>query len=523
MDAVPAPQALALRGPPPKDRVVNLPVWQRLPPGQTVDCSIVGRRPPAGIRVRTLGMQEDRRISKEHVIFICDTVTGVWTAENLKPNPVYVQKNFATAGAEAETVQLFAHGPPCQLQAGDAICLCVIDVAHRIHIVPQQDATPAASQPPPACGIKREREVDRAATAGQPAEAEDGSPAKRAKKPAPAAVRVPSPDDSAVTPPMAATAAVAAAAAAPRPAAASARRGFGGCRIVFVERGMKERQLTVFQKQVRQGGGQSALLRRPAPPGGGQGALDSIYPEGTTHMVAASWKHAEQAVGIEVLGPAGIPVATADWVVQAIKDSNAGRAVCPVVGKYRLAPQTSAAADDPRGQSDESRAAAEPMRVPYSAGNFPAARYDPATGAQSQSQSHSEPQSLPHEEASAEDEEPEDKVPMLIELFTELKELTEADDTASNGHWRVRNYTKMINALNKYHSNGWPAITRAADYEQILADVRSDRVRGCPLYVIKDCTETNKKVDEALRTGDMERLVAFRADPRMRALKALAA
>ena len=85
-----------------------------------------------------------------------------------------------------------------------------------------------------------------------------------------------------------------------------------------------------------------------------------------------------------------------------------------------------------------------------------------------------------HDEDS-EDEEPEDKVPLLIELFTELKELTEADDTASNGHWRVRNYTKMINALNKYHSNGWPAITRAADYEQILADVRSDRVRGGPL------------------------------------------
>ena len=32
-----------------------------------------------------------------------------------------------------------------------------------------------------------------------------------------------------------------------------------------------------------------------------------------------------------------------------------------------------------------------------------------------------------------------------------------------------------------------------------------------------------RQVDEALRTGDMERLVAFRADPRMRALKSLAA
>ena len=147
-------------------------------------------------------------------------------------------------------------------------------------------------------------------------------------------------------------------------------------------------------------------------------------------------------MGIEVLGPAGIPVATADWVVQAIKDSNAGRAVWPVVGKYRLAPQTSAAADDPRGQSDESKRAAEPMRrTPQATSRRPDTTPRPV---RSRSRTP-EPQSLPHEEASAEDEEPEDKVPMLIELFTELKELTEADDTASNGHWRVRNYTKMMN------------------------------------------------------------------------------
>ena len=40
--------------------------------------------------------------------------------------------------------------------------------------------------------------------------------------------------------------------------------------------------------------------------------------------------------------------------------------------------------------------------------------------------------------------------------------------------------------------------------------------------VVKDCTETLKKAEEVLRTGTMARIVSFRQDPRMTALRDLA-
>ena len=92
--------------------------------------------------------------------------------------------------------------------------------------------------------------------------------------------------------------------------------------------------------------------------------------------------------------------------------------------------------------------------------------------------------------AAAGPEEGDDKVPLLIELFEELKELTEADE-AKNNHWRVRNYQKMVNSLKKYHENGWPPLVRSGDFMKMIEEIREKKAPGCPLYVVKDCTEVS--------------------------------
>ena len=69
MDAPPRPpQPLALQGP---RKIVNLPVWAG--PERTTDCTILGRKPVAGIRTTALGLGDDKRISREHAILLCDT------------------------------------------------------------------------------------------------------------------------------------------------------------------------------------------------------------------------------------------------------------------------------------------------------------------------------------------------------------------------------------------------------------------------------------------------------------------
>eukprot|EP01043_Picozoa_sp_COSAG02_P033704 COSAG02_NODE_2315_length_9154_cov_229.391055_4_plen_720_part_00 len=519
-------QPLALRGP---TRTVELPLW--VGPDGSTDCTILGRKPEAGIGTTHLGLTNDLRISKEHVMLTCETRTGRWRVENLKANPIFVQRGFAT-NAAVEAERLYAGGQAAELAVGDAICFAVVDAAHRILVVPRLPQHQLQRSAP-----------KRAADSG----AGVAPPTKRARSPVPSPAhssatgehQPPSPAGD-MTPIMAAASAEGGAARAagstaivglsPVPQAA-----FAKCVITFVERGMREKQLQVFKKQVQHGGGRWSANTL---------AVDGDGNVCTTHIVAHSWHRAAEAVGEALVGPDGLPVANADWMVQAIKNSKSGRETCKVAGQYRLlpsvetqiSPSETAASCPVEGDIDAGKEVDRPRpRVPYSAGNFQSTDYrassliaarhvDDSQDSQKHSQSIDDEAKDCRTGAAAADMNQTteaDKVPLLITLFQELQDLTEADESKNN-HWRVRNYQKMVNCLKKYNEHGWPPLVRSGDFMRAIEDIKEDRMPGCPLFVVKDCTETLKKAEEVLRTGTMARIEAFRQDPRMNALKSLA-
>ena len=42
---------------------------------------------------------------------------------------------------------------------------------------------------------------------------------------------------------------------------------------------------------------------------------------------------------------------------------------------------------------------------------------------------------------------------------------------------------------------------RAGDFMKMIDAIREEKAPSCPLYVVKDCTETLKKAEEVLKTG----------------------
>ena len=526
MDAPPRPpQPLALQGP---RKIVNLPVWAG--PERTTDCTILGRKPVAGIRTTALGLGDDKRISREHAILLCDTHTGRWSVENLKANPIYVQRGFATNGA-VEGELLCAGGPAAELAVGDAICFALVDESHRVLVVPRKECPQqkrvAGVDTAAAPATKRARAGAAAVSPGSPgarnaaaaAAAAVSSGARNAvltpqpvsaigdtTTPIMPAVSVAVEPSQPVAPPQASRAALPRAAspcaASPRAASSAVspqvpRAAFARHAVTFVDRGMREKQLAVFKKQLQDGGGRFSV---------NQLMVDSEGKVCTTHIVANSWRRAAEAVGEATVSPSGLPVANADWMVQAIKDSKSGRDICPVDtrGKYRLLPEETDASggvgsdigweqvEKQGGQSGER------ARVPYSEGNHLGSRYEPPPDRGDRNDHDSQQHERSADEAgqeapagvgAAESHESEaveemerDKVPLLIELFEELKDLTEADE-AKNNHWRVRNYQKMVNCLKKYHACGWPPLVRSGDFMRTIEDIKEDRMPGCPLFV----------------------------------------
>lgn len=513
------PQPLSLRGP---TRTVDLPLW--VGPDGNTDCTIIGRKPTAGIGTTHLGLTNDLRISKEHAMLICETRTGCWRVENLKPNPIFVQRGFATKPTAAAE-RLHAGGQAAELAVGDAICFAVVDEAHRILVVPRlpqhQPQTSAPKRP-----------------AGSAAGA--APPTKRARSPVPSPgypsaigeqQQQPASPAGDRTPVMPAASAETGAAGSPATVGLSPvpQAAFSKSVITFVERGMREKQLQVFKKQVQHGGGRWSANKL---------AVDGEGNVCTTHVVAHSWHRAAELIGETLVGPNGLPVANADWMVQAIKDSKLGREIRKVAGQYRLLPTPSETGTTfPVGSDIDAGKEVDQLRprVPYSAGNFPSIDFR-AKSLVTARQNDDSQDSQRH--AQSVDEQPEDsrtgaatadmhrsseadKVPLLIALFTELQDLTEVDESKNN-HWRVRNYQKMVNCLKKYHEHGWPPLVRSGDFMRAVDDIKEDRMPGCPLFVVKDCTETLKKAEEVLRTGTMARVEAFRQDPRMKALRSLA-
>eukprot|EP01043_Picozoa_sp_COSAG02_P069525 COSAG02_NODE_11948_length_1626_cov_1.778651_1_plen_463_part_10 len=428
------PQPLALRGP---TRTVDLPLWMG-PDGNT-DCTILGRKPTAGIATTHLGLTNDLRISKEHAMLTCETQTGCWHVENLKPNPIFVQRSFAT-NAAAVAERLHAGGQAAELAVGDAICFAVVDEAHRILVVPR-----LPQHQPYTSGPKR--------VAGSVAG--NVPPAKRARS------SVSSPghrsdigeqQQQPASPAGDRTPIMVAASAQTGGAGSSATVGlspvpqaaFSKSVITFVERGMREKQLQVFKKQVQHGGGRWSANKL---------AVDGEGNVCTTHIVAHSWHRAAEVVGETLVGPNGFPVANADWMVQAIKDSKLGREIRKVAGQYRLFP-TPSETTLPVGSAIDAGKEVDQLhpRVPYSAGNFQstdfrakslvAAQDDDSQDSRTHSQSGEEQPADSRTGADTTDthrSSEADKVPLLIALFTELQDLTEVDESKNN-HWRVRNY-----------------------------------------------------------------------------------
>ena len=399
-----APQALALCGP---NNEVDLPPCR---PGGITDCTIVGRKPVAGIRSTWLGLADDKRISKEHAIIVFDTPAARWTVENLKANPIYIQKGFATDHA-AEAQRLHAGGPAAELASGDAICLAVVDAEHRILIVPAAAEQPPAAAPAAAPCPAQPRAVTGGGSVPAPAKRKRPSAADElpetavgggdhaaaktaAKRPRPSSAettaaaavqpRPTSPAGGGVTPvmPMAATptnprrrspaAAAAAAVAAATTTPSPSRKPFAGFAVTFVERGMREKQLQVFKKQLQDGGGRWSINTLITVDGA------------TTHVVANSWRRAAEAVGEAAVGPQGIGVASADWMVQAIKQSkDRSKQICVVEGKYRLLPvaaDTDSAVGSDMAWAQVEKKGMPTARVPYSDANYMSARYEPPSG-----------------------------------------------------------------------------------------------------------------------------------------------
>ena len=435
--------------------------------------------------------------------------------ENLKPNPIFIQRGFGT-NALAEPERLHAGGPAAEIAVGDAICFAVVDEAHRVLVIPRESVRTRAAESdleaPPTPKRPRSSVSLNGRALGTQGHRQPGSPAGDStpvmsvsgeagdgRGPGPTATEELSP-------------------------ASAHQAAFARCVITFVERGMREKQLQVFKRQVQQAGGRWFSDRL---------AVDNEGNVCTTHIVANSWHRAAEAVGEALIGPTGLPVANADWMVQAIKDSKSARDLCKVTGKYRLLPlDTGSSRDVGLEQEPETLRS----RVPYSTGNFQSAHYratsvvefgqvDDSQGSQRQSQSVRDEASEESRPAAAEanvtPSAETDKVPLLIKLFEELQDLMEADESKNN-HWRVRNYQKMVNCLKKYHEYGWPPLVRSGDFMHAIDDIKEGRMPGCPLFVVKDCTETLKKAEEALRTGTMARIEAFRQDPRMQALRSLA-
>lgn len=531
-------QALALRGP---TRSVWLPVWEG--PERTTDCTILGRKPVAGIRTTSLGLADDMRVSKEHAILLCDSRTGRWRVENLKPNPIFIQRGFDT-NASAEPERLHAGGPAAEIAVGDAICFAVVDEAHRLLVIPRESVRTRAAESDPEAPPAPKRARSSVSSPGQALVAQKQPQPGSAAGDRTPNMSVPAEAGGSSLPGSTGTGTgverrrrKVAVELSDRPetrlegetgpglsSAAAPQAAFATCVITFVERGMGEKQLQVFKKQVQHAGGRWSSDRL---------ALDSEGNVCTTHIVAKSWQRAAEAVGEALIGPSGLPVANADWMVQAIKDSKSARDLCKVTGKYRLLPSENGSSWD---VGVEQETATLRSRVPYSAGNFQGTHYratslaesrqvEDSQDSQRQSQSvgdeASEGRPAAATAAVALSAETEDKVPLLIKLFEELQDLTEADESKNN-HWRVRNYQKMVNCLKKYHAYGWPPLWRSGDFTRAIDDIKEDRMPGCPLFVVKDCTETLKKAEEVLRTGTMARIEAFRQDPRMNALRSLA-